>query len=153
MNYRPNQMAPGGDAAAEKNEPLLVDEMTRVTLETIADAEGRVVSRLLETILRVANMAQNDQSIDQNIPEDLSGENPADEWEQVTNEIMQLENIRNTAIALAEKQADQNARTAEQLQQLAEVHDKKIRKCERKLDELMARYTRRSAVSVMSVDY
>src|SRR5205823_9919228 len=104
MTYsRQEQMQPVGGPCAEANESLLVDETTRGTLEAIADAEGRVVSRLVEAILR-ANLAHDRGRA----AGELSGDNPGDQWAQLTNEIMHLENIRNAAIALAVNQADQN---------------------------------------------
>ena len=84
----------------------------------------------------------------------LGEEEIGDEWEKLTNEILRLENIRGKVIQLSAGQAEALSSSTERMQHLVEAHDQKIRECEEKLENLVARYRKRSPVcGILADDY
>ena len=130
---------------------ICLDGKTRRSLETIAEMEGKILSELVTSML-AADIApapgdEDDPSPDE---EDEIG----DAWEKLTDEILRLESIRRKVVQLAAEQTEALSNSTEQLQRLVKAHDQKIRRCEEKLENLMARCRKRSPVcGILADDY
>lgn len=134
--------------------PASAQESTGLDSEAIANTNQQLFSNLLDALLQDRDEEETEKGEGRDHVAPIEGARMAVYGcEKLTNEIIRLENLRQSIAHLRAQHSDDAGTSKEILQILLEAYDRKIRDCEDQLDRSLERYRKSTTSCGILVDY